>query len=90
MKIFSLVALYNQYRFEKELDENLTDLKNQEEEINLQQPLNPNNEYALNNTCTLLQIQPEIQDDNLNFEKLYSFNTFKELYKNNKLLMGST
>ena len=80
MKIFSLVALYNQYKFEKELDENLTDLKNQEEEINLQQPLNPNNEYALNNTCTLLQIQPEIQDDNLNFEKLYSFNTFKELY----------
>ena len=59
MKVFSLIAIYNQFRFEKELDASLADDPNKKED-DLQQPLNPYDEYAVDKSSQLFKTQAEI------------------------------
>ena len=83
--------MYNQNKFEKELEASLSKEKVEEEEGgSLQMTLD--NDLALNKTTELLMLQktqPEIDDGEkkLNFKELYSFATFNELHKNNLLLL---
>ena len=79
--------------FEKELQESLAKPKTKEEEGTTQQALNSFDDFSLNKPSEhLIQIHPENQDDDnkLKFNVLYSFGTFKELYKNVKLLMNGS
>jgi hypothetical protein len=79
--------------FEKELQESLAESKTKEEEGTTQQALNSFDDFSLNKSSEhLIQIHPEIKDDDnkLKFNELYSFGTFKELYKNVKLLMNGS
>ena len=92
MKIFSLVSLYNEKKFEKKLEASLSKQNVKEEEEGGSLQITLNDDLALNKTSELQLLQktqPEINDGEtkLKFKELYSFATFKELHKNNLLLL---
>ena len=92
MKIFSFVSLYNQKKFEKELEASISKEKVKEEEEVASLQMTLDDDLALNKTNELLMLQktqPEFEDGEtkVNFKELYSFATFKELHKNNLLLL---
>ena len=92
-KFFSFVSLYNEKKFEKELEASLSKEKVKDEEEGgggLQVTLN--DDLALNKSSELqllYKTQPEIDDGEtkLKFKELYSFATFNEMHKNNLLLL---
>ena len=78
--------MYNQYRFEKELDASLTESNNHKDDVDKEQTLNlyEGDELALNNSVLLSQSHPA--DAKLKFTEVYSFSTIKELYQEVKVL----
>ncbi len=99
MKLFSLVTIYNQSKFEKELDMSLTEPnKNEGEESEFlhKETINPSIlspghvDLQINKSELLLHVPLDKEDEKLKYQEFYSFKTIKDLYCNQKLLISSS